>query len=982
MEPPKDLSRKLRKLQGQLSGELLLDISSRLIYATDASVYREVPCGVALPADAADIRKLIFFAREHAVPLIPRTAGTSLAGQVVGSGLIVDVSRHLNRILEFNPEERWIRVEPGVILDELNQFTASKGLFFGPETSTSSRCMIGGMIGNNACGSHSILYGSTRDHLLSVRVILSDGTEAEFGDVVPEEYQQKCREETLEGAVYRTLRDILSDPVHRDNIRKEFPDPAIHRRNTGYALDLLLDAEPLNLCRLIAGSEGTLAFITEARLNLVPLPPKEKALVCVHCRNVADALRANLIALNHQPGSVELMDKTVLDCTRENITQRKNRFFLEGDPGAILIVEFARDSRAEIHRLAGTMEKDIRKAGCGYAFPLIFPPEMNRVWALRKAGLGVLSNFPGDRKPVTVTEDTAVPPRLLPQFVEEFDRVMRQHGLSCVHHAHAGSGELHLRPLLNLKDPLDVNLFRTIAREIALMVKKYRGSLSGEHGDGRLRSEFIPLMIGEENYKLLRRIKESWDPGNIFNPGKIVDPFPMDTSLRFQPGREESWIDTVFDFSATLGILRATEQCNGSGDCRNTLRTGRWMCPSYMATQDEKDTTRARANLLREFLTNSPKQNPFSHPEIHAIMDLCLSCKACKSECPSNVDMAKLKAEFLQHWYDARGVPFRSWLVGHLPVMYRIGSYFPRIFNFFSGKSFFAPVIKTLLGFTRHRDFPLLQSQTLHAWIGANLPGLNASLKQKTGSLYLFIDEFTNFQDVPAGIAFIRLCHALGYEVMTIRHADSGRTLLSKGMLRCARRLAFRNVRAFYSLVSADIPLVGIEPSAILGFRDEYPDLVSREIRSHAKELANHVLLYDEFLVREMHAGRIHSGQFTADPAVIRLHGHCHQKALASVEPTAALLSLPVNFKVQEIPSGCCGMAGAFGYEKEHYELSMKIGELLLFPEIRQAPSGYIIAAPGTSCRQQIREGTGRPAFHPVEVLWEAVRGRTEDKDV
>ncbi|MFH1937368.1 MAG: FAD-binding and (Fe-S)-binding domain-containing protein, partial [Bacteroidota bacterium] len=927
----------LSRLAAEMAGDLQCDQVNRLLYATDASAYREIPLAVARPRNQEDIRKLILFAREHNLSLIPRTAGTSLAGQVVGPGIVVDVSRYMNRILELNAEEHWIRVEPGVILDELNQFVAPYGLFFGPETSTSSRCMIGGMVGNNSCGAHSILYGSTRDHLLSVKALLSDGSEVVFRALSTAEVEEKCKLPTLEGMIYKSLLDMLSDPHNQENIRREYPDHSIHRRNTGYAIDLLLKTEPftssqlavgswqnspspqhhnttspwhhgttapLNLAKLLAGSEGTLAFITEIKLNLVPLPPKEKALICVHCHSIQEALQANLIALKFQPGSVELMDKAILDCTRENITQRKNRFFLQGDPGAILIVEFARESREVILELAKQMEKEMRDAELGYAFPVIFPPDVNKVWALRKAGLGVLSNYPGNRKPVAMTEDTAVNPEVLPDYIKDFGQLMERFGLNCVYGAHVGSGELHLRPVLNLKDPDDVELFYTVALESAKLVKKYRGSLSGEHGDGRLRGEFIPLMVGEQNYRLLQKIKQNWDPTSIFNPGKIVDTPRMNTSLRYQPGQPERKIDTIFDFSASQGILRAAEQCNGSGDCRNTHLTGSGMCPSYMALKEEHATTRARANILREFLTTSGKQNPFDHPEIHAVMDLCLACKACKSECPSNVDMTRLKAEFLQHWYDARGVPVRTWLIANIVTIQHLGAILPAVYNFFLKNRVVSPVMKALLGFSQKRSLPILHPTTLCGWLEKHLPGLNASLKEKTGSLYLFVDEFTNYNDVEAGIRFVRLLHALGYQVLTVSHNESARTYLSKGLLRKARKLAEQHIRLFSPLVSSGLPLVGLEPSAILGFRDEYPDLVRSGLQTAARELSAHTLLYDEFLAKEIEAGRISSARFTSQPATIKLHGHCHQKALASVQPSVKALSLPENYRVEEIPSG------------------------------------------------------------------------------
>jgi FAD/FMN-containing dehydrogenase/Fe-S oxidoreductase len=964
-------------LRGKFTGDLFADDLWRIMYATDASAYRELPMGVARPRDAEDIRTLLAFSKEHSIPLVPRTAGTSLAGQVVGKGLIVDVSRYMTNILEINKEEHWVRVQPGVILDELNKVIEVYGLFFGPETSTSSRCMIGGMVGNNSCGAHSILYGSTRDHVISIKTLLSDGSEVEFRDLSTNELPEKIKGNSLESDIYRTFYTILSDPSNQAEIRKEFPKPSIHRRNTGYAIDLLLETDPFtgngipfNLSKVLAGSEGTLAFSTEIKLNLVPLPPKEKALICIHCHSVGEALEGNLVALKFNPGAVELMDKAIMDCTRDNIVQRRNRFFIEGDPGAILIIEFARETKEEILAIARDLETEMRKAGLGYHFPVIFPPDLKKVWDLRKAGLGVLSNYPGDRKPVAVTEDTAVSPEDLPAYITEFSALMASHKLECVYHAHIGSGELHLRPVLNLKDPHDVELFHTVALETAQLVKKYRGSLSGEHGDGRLRGEFIPLMIGEHNYSLVKKVKQVFDPDGILNPNKIVDTPKMNSSLRFESGQKIKEIATVFDFSSSHGILRATEQCNGSGDCRNTFLTGTGMCPSYQALKDENTTTRARANILREFLTNSSKTNPFNHKEIYEVMDLCLSCKACKSECPSNVDIAKLKAEFLQHYYDANGIPLRSWLIAHITSINRIGSLFPGIFNFFQKNPFFSGIIKNLLGFAKKRNIPLLYKTTLSVLI----KNYYQVLAVRNGKVFLYADEFSNFNDVEIGIKAVKLLNKAGYEVEIPVAVESGRTFLSKGLIRKAKKVANKNIGLLKDMISDETPLIGIEPSAILTFRDEYPDLAEPALKEAALNLAKNALLFDEFFIRLKDVnGNDLSALFTREDRTIKLHGHCQQKAVASVEPTLQMLSIPENFHADLIKSPCCGMAGSFGYEKEHYEVSMKVGELGLFPEVRKASEETIIAAPGTSCRHQIKDGTGRTALHPIEVLFDAL---------
>jgi FAD/FMN-containing dehydrogenase/Fe-S oxidoreductase len=970
---------KLNELRHNLNGDLYTDKKTRILYATDASAYRELPLAVARPKDKSDIIKLIAFAREHNTSLIPRTAGTSLAGQVVGNGIIVDVSKYFTDIIELNEKERWIRVQPGVILDELNMFLKPSGLFFGPETSTANRCMIGGMVGNNACGSHSIIYGTTRDQTISTNVILGDGNEVEFKPLSKEEFKTKLEGDQLENKIYQHINEVLSNKDNQKEIEKEFPDKSIYRRNTGYAIDLLLDSEQFNssenqfnFSKLICGSEGTLGFITEIKLNLVDVPPIEIAVLAAHFKTKEEAFRANLIALKHKPGAVEMMDNTILQLTKDNRDQLKNRFFVDGDPEAILIIEFVRNSKDEINKICEQLITDFKKAEYGYHFPIIYGDETKKVWALRKAGLGVLSNMEGDAKPVSIIEDTAVNVEVLPAYMDDFKKILKKHKLECVYHAHIGSGELHLRPILNLKDSKDVAMFRTIGVEIAHLVKKYKGSMSGEHGDGRVRGEFIPIVIGDKNYKLLQELKAVWDPQNIFNPGKIVDVPSMTSNLRYESDRKEPEIDTIFDFSNVGGIVRATEKCNGSGDCRKTDKSGGTMCPSYMATRNENDVTRARANILREFLTTSSKKNPFDHKEIKEVMDLCLSCKACKSECPSSVDVAKLKAEFLQHYYDAHGVPLRSRLIAYITEINKLASIVPSIYNFFMGNKSFSSFVMRLIGFAPKRSMPLLGKQTMSKWMKKYQSELKKENESK-GKVFLFNDEFTNYNDTDIGITTVQLLTRLGYEVIIPKHIDSGRTYLSKGLLRKAQKIAIKNVNYLKDVITEKSPLVGIEPSAILSFRDEYPDLVGDELKQISIDLAKNTLMIDEFLKREIDSGNIVQSQFTCEAQEIKLHGHCQQKAVASTDPTKFLLSFPTNYSVEEIPSGCCGMAGSFGYEKEHYDVSMKIGEMVLFPAVREAGDVVLISAPGTSCRHQIKDGTGKRALHPVEILYDAL---------
>ena len=967
---------KLQKLSTQLQGELYDDTTMRTLYATDASAYREMPLAVAIPKTKDDIEVLIQFAKENKTNLIPRTAGTSLAGQVVGNGIIVDVSKHFTKIIELNENASWVRVQPGVIRDELNLFLRPYGLYFGPETSTANRAMIGGMVGNNSCGSNSVIYRSTREHLLEVTAFLSDGTEVVFKALSLDDFHTKCELTTLEGAIYKSMRSILSNYDNQVEIRKEFPKKSVERRNTGYAIDVLVDMAPFtaggddfNFCSLIAGSEGTLAFITEIKLHLNPLPEKEIGLLCVHFNSIDEALRANLIGLKYNPSASELIDHYILECTKENIEQSKNRFFVQGDPGAILVIEFTKATRAEITDLTNQVEADMRAVNLGYHFPVLFGADTKKIWTLRKAGLGLLGNLPGDEKAVPVIEDTAVDVADLPNYIRDFNEILVKHNLHAVHYAHAGSGEIHLRPIINLKTVEGNELFRTIAQEVATLVKKYQGSLSGEHGDGRLRGEFIKQMIGEKNYALLKTVKYTWDADNIFNPNKIVDTPPMNSMLRYTPGQFTPEFKSIFRFHQQ-DILQHAEQCNGSGDCRKTHLSGGTMCPSFMASKNEKDTTRARANILREFLTSSDKLNRFDHKEIYEVMDLCLSCKACKSECPSNVDVAKLKAEFLQQYYDANGVPFRSKLIANFTTAAKLASLFPSLYNFVISNAITGSMIKILSGFAIKRSLPKISEVSLEKWFQKNYTSSNTKGNKK---VYLFCDEFTNYNDAAIGMKGVLLLEKLGYEVLLPKQIESGRAWLSKGLLRKAKQIANQNIELLGGIVTSAIPLIGIEPSAILTFRDEYPDLADEHNLASAKALARNTFLIDEYIANEISKGNIQKEAFTKNAKLIKLHGHCQQKAIASVAATQTILSFPENYKVEVIPSGCCGMAGSFGYEKEHYDLSMQIGELVLLPAVRNQLSDTIIAAPGTSCRHQIKDGAQKIALHPVEILFEAL---------
>lgn len=963
----------LEELSTSILGEVHFDNLHKSIYATDASVYRKIPLGVAYPRNNEDLKMIIHFATKNNITLIPRTAGTSLAGQCVGEGLIVDVSKHFTKILGFDEYKKTVTVQPGIIRDELNNFLKPYGLFFGPNTSTSNRCMIGGMVGNNSSGTTSIKYGVTRDKVLELKTILSDGLEAVFHEVNTNEFNQKRTGSTLENKIYQTIFNELSIKENQHEILKEFPKKEIHRRNNGYAIDALLNFElfggtgsTVNLATLLTGSEGTLAFTTEITIQLDNLPPAKNIMVAAHFNSIQESLEAVVIAMKHNLYTCELMDKTVLDCTKNNREQLKNRFFVEGDPKALLMLEICTNSDEESRKLADTLIADLKNNNMGYAFPKLVGNKINQAVELRKAGLGLLGNIVGDDKAVACIEDTAIEVNDLPNYISEFTEMMTEFGQEAVYYAHAGAGELHLRPMLNLKKKEDVVLFRKITTETAKLVKKYGGSFSGEHGDGIVRAEFIPLMIGEKNYELLKRIKKTFDPNNIFNKGKIVDAFLMDESLRYKIDREEPEIETIMDFSDSLGILRATEKCNGSGDCRKLPSAGGTMCPSYRATRNEKDTTRARANALREFLTNSEEKNKFNHKELYDVFDLCLSCKACASECPSNVDVAALKAEFLYQYYKENGIPFRTQLFANNVKWNKLGSLTPTFTNLVLNTK----ITKKIMGIAPERSIPKLANTTVFKWYKKNRINL-LNRPNNFGEIYLFVDEFTNYYDANIGIDAIELLTKLGYKVNITQHEESGRSFISKGILNKAKEKADFNVNYFKELISKETPLVGIEPSAILTFRDEYLRLA--DDKDSAKEISQNTFTIEEFVKLEFQKNNILASSFTTQEKILKIHGHCQQKSLSSIEPTFKMLSIPINYKVTIINSGCCGMAGSFGYEKEHYNISMQVGEDTLFPKIRNTNKSTIIAASGTSCRHQIKDGTHRNSKHPVTILREAL---------
>lgn len=961
----------LNDLISLVSCEIYLDNTHRILYSSDASDYSERPLGVAYPRTKEDIRIILKFCYENSIPIIPRGGGTSLAGQVVGNGFVVDTSRYLTKIIEINSDEKYCWVEPGVIPDVLNIELEKYNLFWGPETSTSNRNTIGGMVGNNSCGTHFPVYGNTREHLLEVRGFLADGTEVHFAPIKNNDLDKIGDREK---EIITQLVKLLNNDELQKNIKEVFPKPSIRRRNNGYAIDYLIDTDLLknngidfNLCNLIAGSEGTLMFATEIKLNLVPRPPKHVGVVAAHFRNLYESLQANIIGIENGATAAELIDSTIIELTKENPTQARNRFFIQGNPEAVLIIEYTANNENELNNKLQSLICLLKEKSLGYHYPIIIGNEINRIWELRKAGLGLLSNITSDERSVTVIEDTAVDIHDLPNFTNELLKRMEEMGIKLITYAHAGSGELHFHPILNLKTPKGVEQYREVLFETAKIVKKYRGSLSGEHGDGRLRSELIPFMYGEEIYTLFKDIKSLFDPKGILNPGKIVDAPAMNKFLRIDYRTQLPEVNTYFDYTRDNGFHHSIERCNGAGDCRKPNIFAGVMCPSYRATLNEIDSTRARANVLREMLINSNKGNPFDSKEIKEVMELCLSCKACKSECPSGVDITKYKAEFLQHYYDANGTPLSSILVGYLPKIYEILSLFPKTSNWILENKLFKFTTYKILKFNKKRNLPKLSIQTLTKWYKKEYKP-----RQIEKIVYLFADEFTNYNDAEIGIMAIKLLDYYGYKVIIPKHIESGRTFLSKGMLKKAKQTAKKNVELLSKIIDENHPLIGIEPSAILTFRDEYPELVPLELREKARKLSENCFLFDEFFVKNI-ASQLNINE---NKKTVHLHTHCYQKALASVDTLIQMIEKSTGCKVQPIKSTCCGIAGSFGYEEEKYDVSIQIANLDLIPYINKLSNDEIVLANGTSCRHQIQDISHKKALHPIEYIYKFLIGK------
>lgn len=946
--------------------EIYSDEQTRRLYANDASSYEELPEGVTFPASKKEIVNLVQWARENQKNIIARGAGTSLAGQATGNGIIMDVGRNMNRIIELDPTHQFARVQPGVIRDSLNRRADKFNMMFGPDTATTNRCMIGGMIGNNSCGIFSIKHKTTREHVLEIDAVLSDGSRTTFKPLSDDELNEKMDLDTLEGHIYRETVALVRE--HREQILENYPHPEIIRRNTGYALDRLCEMQPFdpngrkfNMAELLCGSEGTLAMITEAKVRLVP-QDKESIILAPHFSTIRKAMEATVEIVKEKPAAVELVDHIILDATKGNIEQRKNRFFLDGEPHCILIVQFDGNDKEQLANKAEKLADRLGEMGLANSVPLIADDKkMDRVWELRKAGLGLLMGLGSEGRTPTFSEDTAVRVPDLPDYVDDFQKILDKHNTNCVFYAHASVGELHLRPVINLQKPKEIEKMKTMAGEIADLVRRYGGSLSGEHGDGRARAPYIEKVLGSEMMPLLKRVKQIWDPQNIFNPGKITDPKPMEADLRYSPSYQRPEVDTHFNWRKEESFADATELCNGAGACRKLAESGGTMCPSYMATKEEKDSTRGRANLFRQLFSNRQKE-AFKSDELKDALDLCLSCKACKSECPANVDMARMKAEFTQGWHEEHGISLSERFFGQAGKLYPLASLLPNFSNWIMKQPVTKELLQQFFDIDKRRDLPTFAEETFMDWYESR--STETSNTAAGREVILLIDIFTNYHEPEIGKAAVHFLESQGYRVIAPDFHEVGRPQISKGMLKHAKDILDQNLPKLTGFVDQDIPIIGLEPSEILTLRDEYLDLCDDDQLSAAQEVAKNSFTFEEF------AASILSDETPQSPEKrqVFVHEHCHAKSLVGEKPIQQALE-NTGYEVQILDTGCCGMAGSFGYEKDHYDVSMDIGALRLFPMLQALPDDAAICAPGFSCRHQIKDGTNKTALHPAQLL-------------
>jgi FAD/FMN-containing dehydrogenase/Fe-S oxidoreductase len=951
-----------RGLQSQIAGEVRFDAVTRALYSTDASVYQIGPIGVVVPTSRDDIVRIVKLCAEQRCPLTMRGGGTSQAGQAIGAGLVVDTSKYFNRILEVNVPERWARVEPGIVLDELNAALKPHALRFAPDISTASRATVGGMMANNSSGARSIMYGKTIDHVIAQQVVLSDGSVAAFGPRSEAELDDACAGDSLEARCYSAVRRLAAE--HASAIARRYPK--VLRRVGGYNLDAFVTPDqPFNLAKLMVGSEGTLGVIVEATISLVPLPTA-KAVLAIQFHHLLEALDATPAILAHKPSAVEVMDRFILDHARQSaVLDRLRSTFIEGEPGALLCVEFYADRAEDLPPRLDALETDLAAKRFGYRYHrAVTPAAQAAIWSVREAALGLSMAMKGDAKSLSFVEDTAVAPERLRDYIDRFLTMVREHGSEAGVYAHASVGCLHVRPVVNMKTEAGVRQFESIARASADLVLEFGGALSGEHGDGLVRSPFMEKMFGPVLYEAFRQIKRTFDPDGIFNPGKIVDAPPLATNLRYGPRYRTKQPETFFDYAAYGGMPGAVEMCSGLGVCRKTIDGT--MCPSYMATREEAHSTRGRANALRLVMAGELKEAGLGDEGVMRVLDLCLECRACKAECPVGVDVARFKSEFLADYWKRHGTPLRARVLGNVHRMARWGSRLAPISNVLAASAPARWLNDHLLGLDRRRVPP--------AWAAETFTQQFRQRRRSSGAqVALFNDTFTNYYNPPVGMAGANVLAALGYEVELAANGCCGRPQISQGLLADARRLAESNTDRLFPLVERSQPLVFFEPSCLSAVREDAPALVRGDARQKALRIADRALLFEEFVESECAAGRA-ALTLSSGPTEVVLHAHCHQKSMGGVAPAKALLNRIPGAHVVDLDAGCCGMAGSFGYAREHFDVSRAIGERRLLPAARTLGAGAVLVASGVSCRHQVHDFTGVRALHAAELLQSLIR--------
>ena len=952
------------RLRGRIAGDVRMDRYNRLMYSTDASIYQMMPVGVVLPRDADDVEATILTAREFGVPVMPRGGGTGLAGQTTNHAIVIDFSKHMRDILEVSPEERWARVQPGIVNNQLSAAVQQYGLMYAPDPVTSQRATVGGGIGNNSCGPHSVIYGKTLDHVLEIDTVLSDGSRAHFAPVTGQPLEDLMSQESLEGHIYREVRRLGHE--HADEIMRRFPK--LLRRVMGYNLDDFMGDAPMNLARIAVGSEGTLIVVTEAKVNLVPLPTF-KGLGVVHFTDLIECMEAVVPLLEHSPSAVELIGHMIIDNCKVNDGYRHLLANFMGDPRELLFVEFYGDSRAEVDSKLAAMKADMERRRLGYATMITSDPEAQVRWyALRQAGLGLAMAVTGDAKPLPYVEDTAVSPEQLPEYVRRFEEIVHRHGTESAFYGHASTGCLHIRPVVNIKTADGVETMAAIAEEISDLVLEFGGSLTGEHGDGIVRGVFTEKMFGSELYQAFRELKAAFDPDSIMNPGKIIDTPGIRENLRIGPSTRNLEVQTILDFSAEGGFAEHIEMCNSQGACR---KMDGGMCPSFMVTGEEEHSTRGRATMLRMIISGLLPAEELAGQRLQDTLDLCVECKACKAECPSNVDMAKLKSETLAKYYEKHGMPLRARAFGNIARLSRYGQAMAPITNFMSTLPPVRKLTERFLKISSKRPLPKFAWRRYSDWHKRN-----ASTKPAPrGDVVLFNDTFTEYMHPEVGRAATRVLEALGYKVILERRKTCcGRPLISKGQLSTARDWARTNVDVLAPHARKGTPIVGTEPSCLLTLRDEYPDLLPHD--EACREVASQALMLEELLAqlaeKEPDAVKAVFREHNLPP--VQVHGHCHLKAIVGTGPTMGAFAL-AGIEAELIDSACCGMAGTFGFEAEHYEMSKAMGSLKLFPAIEaEDKREWRVAISGISCRQQIDHFTSKRPRHVVEYLADALR--------